>query len=114
MLAEQTLTAARPEKRTTARRHGVLRCRVADASLVRFARLTELSYAGARVLTALPPRVGAEVTVRFRIGRQTSPIEASGVVVWRSDGFLGRGGVMGVRFVDISDERALTRYLNEA
>ena len=47
-------------------------------------------------MTALPPRVGRDVSIRFRLTETGPVIETEAQVVWRSNGFRGRGGLMGV------------------
>jgi hypothetical protein len=40
-------------------------------------------------------------------------VRAEARVVWRSEGFRGRGGVMGVQFVSISGADEIAAYVGE-
>ena len=73
-----------------------LRCWLIDATAERFASLADLSRDGARVLTSMPPSVGEKV--ELRVDMLQRPFVMTGRVVWRSEGFHGRGGVMGLAF----------------
>ena len=60
---------------------------------------------------AAPPDVGDEVAVRFRPRANDAEVQAVGTVVWRSAGFRGRGGVIGVQFARVEDVPALLAYV---
>jgi hypothetical protein len=107
---------AAPEHRIGRRCAVLLRCRLTDDShepVERFTRMSDLGAGGARILTAAPPAVGQTLTLRFRLDAQGIEIVARARVVWRSEGFRGRGGVIGVAFMAVSDPAALARFLGE-
>lgn len=93
----------RVELRASERRPTQLRCWVGDQVVDRFVSACELSAAGARLVTATPPRVGERITVRFDVPGSAPPAPLRARVVWRTEGFRGRGGVMGIAFDEPSD-----------
>ena len=99
-----------PQRRAHPRRPAAARCVVSDGIVERHTRLADLSSAGARIATAIPPEVGAQIQLVLLPGLG-DPIVLNAIVVWRSEGFRGRGGVMGVRFVGNSDGIRLRTYL---
>ncbi len=103
----------------------MLRCWVIDTNVERFVALADVSQRGARVLTATPPGVGERVELRFELPTElpTGPrapvagadtVIAQGRVVWRAEGFRGRGGVMGLAFESVSRDDALADFIGNA
>ena len=89
-----------------------LRCWLIDATAERYVSLADLSRDGARVLTSTPPSVGEHVELRVSLPGE--PLVVTGHVVWRAEGFRGRGGVMGLAFDSISATSALEQVIDEA
>ncbi len=106
MTAEQRRDRA--EQRRSPRRAASVRCLLADGHVDRYTTISDLSATGARVETAGPPAVGAAISVSFELQR---PVEAQGRVVWRSEGYRGRGGVIGVAFEHVSSPDALAAFV---
>ncbi|MBI3179753.1 MAG: PilZ domain-containing protein [Deltaproteobacteria bacterium] len=106
--------ARRVEQRVSRRRVVPVRCWVADGLVARYASLADISLDGARVLTTAPPSVGQLLSLRFRLRASGEEVRASGRVVWRSEGFRGRGGVMGVHFTEIAGAEEIAAYINGA
>jgi hypothetical protein len=95
------------EKRRFMRSSVWLRCWVRDESVRRYACIEELSAGGARIVTAMPPQKGVTVEIQFPVPNGQS-VWVAAQVIWRTAGFQGRGGVMGVRFgVDAPTEEML-------
>ena len=103
----------RLEQRASRRRELPARCWVDDGSVERYASLADISVNGARVLTASPPQVGRTVALRFRLQPRGAEVRAEARVVWRSEGFGGRGGVMGVQFSALSRADEVAAYVEE-
>ena len=79
----------------------------------RYASLADISLDGARLFTAAPPLVGRRVSLRFLLRARGVEVRAEARVAWRSEGFRGRGGVMGVQFVSISGADEIVAYVGE-
>lgn len=94
------------------RRPAPLRCWVIDAKAERFVQLVDVSLSGARVLAAAPPEVGDRVVLRFQLPTSSPLVVASGRVVWRAEGFRGRGGVMGLAFESVNEVAALGAFID--
>lgn len=92
----------------------MLRCWVIDKHVERFVSLADLSTQGARVLTATPPSVGERVELRFDLPSSVETLIAKGRVVWRAEGFRGRGGVMGLAFDSVSAASDLESFIGNA
>jgi len=90
-----------------------VRCWVSDGEVDRYASLADISLDGARLFTAAPPVVGRRVTMRFLLRAKGTEVLAEARVVWRSEGFRGRGGVMGVQFLSISGADEIVAYVGE-
>ena len=75
--------------------------------------LADISLDGARLFTAAPPVIGRRVSMRFLLRAQGIEVRAEARVVWRSEGFRGRGGVMGVQFLSISGADEIAAYVGE-
>ncbi len=101
------------DNRIFPRRPSSVRCRVSDGEVERFTRLANISFGGARVITASPPNAGTEVAIRFKLRHDGPAIESRARVVWRVEGFRGRGGMMGVAFESLSDEAEVARYVKQ-
>lgn len=99
------------EQRYHERRATPLRCWIVDAKAERFVSLVDLSLSGARVLAAAPSEVGERVVVRFTLPTSPVPVVATARVIWRAEGFRGRGGVMGLAFESVSEVAALTAFI---
>ncbi len=104
--------ARRVEQRVNRRRVVPVRCWVSDGFVLRYASLADISLDGARILTTAPPSVGDVLTLRFRLRSSGQEVCASGRVVWRSEGFRGRGGVMGVHFTELSGADDIAAYID--
>lgn len=100
------------EQRASVRKQTPMRCWLIDATAERYVSLADLSLQGARVLTATPPGVGERVVLRLSLPVSNEPLIVTGRVVWRAEGFRGRGGVMGLAFDTVSESRVLRRYVN--
>lgn len=87
-----------------------VRCRLGDGAVDRYAQLADLSEGGARVVTAGPPAPGTRLSLTFKLD-DNEVIEAFARVVWRSEGFHGRGGLMGVQFESVSAPGVLAAFL---
>jgi hypothetical protein len=101
------------EQRAAVRRPAPLRCWIIDAKAERFVQLADLSLSGARVLAAAPPEVGERVVLRFQLPTSSLPIVCRAHVVWRAEGFRGRGGVMGLAFESVSEVAALAAFIDD-
>src|SRR5688572_2364473 len=101
----------REEQRKSQRKSTVARCWLADGAVDRYTLLSDLSVSGARVATAGPPPVGCSIALTFRLPESDAEVRASGRVVWRSEGFGGRGGVIGVEFGEVSETRAIAAFV---
>ncbi|MBI5508149.1 MAG: PilZ domain-containing protein [Deltaproteobacteria bacterium] len=104
---------ARQEQRHGRRRAALLRCWLSDGAVERYTSLADVSLEGARVATVAPPPVGAVVTLRFRPRPQGGVVEAVARVVWRTEGFRGRGGVVGLHFVEVTGMQDLAALVAE-
>jgi hypothetical protein len=116
MSTGSTMLRAALEQRSSPRRTVLLRCRIDGSStdgVERHTRIADLATGGARIFTASPPALGEILTVSFRLTDAGPQIDTQARVVWRSEGFRGRGGVIGVEFVTVSDPDALARHLGE-
>ncbi|MEZ4271667.1 MAG: PilZ domain-containing protein [Myxococcota bacterium] len=102
----------RSSRRSGPRRTTSARCRINDGDIERFTRLMDVGAGGIRVRTAKPPDIGAEVGVRFSLRDDGQEVQATGRVVWRGEGFHGRGGVMGVVFTTVENVGEITHYLD--
>ena len=87
-----------------------LRCWLIDATAERFVALADLSLDGARVLTLAPPGVGERVVLRLDL--PGDPLVVNAHVVWRAEGFRGRGGVMGLAFDSVSETPVLKQVVD--
>ncbi len=105
--------AGRPEQRASRRKVVPVRCWIVDGKVERYASLADISLDGARLLTASPPLVGTTVTMRFRLHCKGNEVSAEARVVWRSEGFRGRGGVMGVEFISLTGTDEIVAYVGE-
>jgi hypothetical protein len=103
----------RAEQRANRRRNVPVRCWVSDGDVDRFASLADISLDGARLFTAAPPVVGRRVSLRFSLRPRGAEVRAEARVVWRSEGFRGRGGVVGVQFASISAADEIAAYVGE-
>ena len=112
-MARTATARVRVEQRHSRRRRAFIRCWVNDALARRYVRLIDVGLEGARVELALPPPVGDEVEIRFAFRPGGVVVRARGEVVWRTMGFRGRGGVMGVRFVEIDGGEVVADFLEE-
>lgn len=99
------------EQRGSVRKQAKLRCWVIDKNVERYVSLADLSASGARVMTATPPSVGERVELRFDLPSALEPLVAQGRVVWRAEGFRGRGGVMGLAFDSVSGSQELDSFI---
>ncbi len=105
---------AEEEQRSAPRRAVLLRCRVQEGGeepVQRFTRIADLSVTGARILTASPPDVGEILTLSFQLSERGPRIDAEARVIWRSEGYRGRGGVIGVAFIALQNAAALERFV---
>ncbi|HET6343623.1 MAG TPA: PilZ domain-containing protein [Myxococcota bacterium] len=101
------------EKRRFARLPVWLRCWVTDDLVQRYACIEELSAGGARIVTAMPPQLGVSVRVLLpteAANESPSQVWVPAQVIWRAAGFQGRGGVMGVRFVQPTSTDEILRF----
>jgi len=87
---------------------------VVDDIASRYVRLLDVCIGGARVEMVMPPEVGGQVQMRFQLRAEESPICATGTVVWRTAGFRGRGGVMGVHFMQVDGVSTIRSYVGRA
>lgn len=101
----------RSEQRRGRRQRVLVRCRLDDGRVERFAWLVELSAGGARIVTAAPPPVGQQLELTFALPEHAPLVCRGARVVWRAVGHWGRGGVMGLAFADEQAEHAVTEYL---
>ena len=101
------------EQRHHVRRSTPLRCWLVDGKAERFVSLADLSLSGARVLAAAPPEVGERVVLRFNLPTSPVPVVANARVVWRAEGFRGRGGVLGLAFDSVSEVAALSAFIDD-
>jgi hypothetical protein len=88
-----------------------LRCWLIDATAERYVSLADLSLDGARVLTLAPPGVGEKVVLRLD-NVPGEPLVVTARVVWRAEGFRGRGGVMGLAFDSVSESPVLKQVVD--
>ena len=107
----KAMSSRAQEQRHHERRATPLRCWIIDSRAERFVSLADLSLSGARVLAAAPPEVGERVVLRFTLPTSPVPVVATAKVVWRAEGFRGRGGVMGLAFESVSEVAALTAFI---
>ena len=107
------IRARRVEQRTSRRRSVPLRCWLSDGVVERYASLADVSLDGARVVTVSPPAVGATVSLRFRLQANGAEVRAIARVVWRAEGFRGRGGVVGVHFANVVGAEAIAAFVEE-
>lgn len=98
------------EKRRFSRSSVWLRCWVRDDAVRRYACIEELSAGGARIVTAMPPAKGVTVEILFPV-RDGEPVWIPAQIIWRTAGFQGRGGVMGVRFGTDAPTDDMIRYM---
>ncbi len=112
-IASADRPARRVEQRQFHRRNVLLRCWLSDGKVDRYASLVDISADGARVLTVAPPPTTAMVTLRLRLPPGDEEISAVARVVWRSEGFRGRGGVLGMQFAQIAGLTELTAFVKE-
>lgn len=103
----------RVEQRAHLRRAAPLRCWLAGSGVERFTRLSDLSLDGARILTAAPPTVGEQVRVRFKLPPTGREVSAAGRVVWASEGFRGRAGVLGVEFAEVAGAGDIVAFVED-
>ncbi len=80
------------------------------ATAERFVSLADLSLDGARVLTLAPPGVGEKVELRLKL--PGDPLVVTAHVVWRAEGFRGRGGVLGLAFDSVSENPVLQQVVD--
>lgn len=66
------------------------------------------------MVTAAPPAVGVNVDIKFSLTDGVEEVRAKARVIWRSEGYRGRGGVMGIKFTDISGAEQIEAYMDEA
>lgn len=99
------------EKRGAERRSANIRTWVQDPFVRRLTRIVDISLSGARILTAHPPKVGTRLSLLFQLSPDGAKIEARAVVIWRSDGFAGRGGVMGIQFSWVSHPQEISNFV---
>ena len=109
--ADADPTDTRVEQRAHPRCGVNVRCWISDGRVQRYATLVDISMGGARVATAAPPPVGGLVTMKFSLSDDSAPIEADARIVWRAQGFRGRGGVMGLHFTGVADLSGIQAYL---
>ena len=102
------------EQRANPRRDVSIRCRVLACDIERFTRIVDLSCGGARVVTATPPGVGTRLGLRFALRPGGAEVEATAIVIWRVDGFRGRGGLMGVEFQAVSNPSEIADFVRRA
>lgn len=57
--------------------------------------------------------VGASLGLRFTLGDSGEEIRAKARVVWRSEGFRGRGGVIGVQFTSVTGADEIAAYIDD-
>jgi hypothetical protein len=81
-----------------------------DGAVERHTVLSDLSATGARIATAGPPAVGRSIRLVFDLAAQRD-VEAHGRVVWRTQGFGGRGGLVGVVFERVSAPEAIAAFV---
>ena len=114
MVTEETeIRPRRAEQRGSLRRSAPLRCWLSDGGLDRYVMLADISTKGARIITVSPPAVASLLTLRLRLGTDGDKVRAVARVVWRAEGFRGRGGVAGVRFTDVVGAEAIARFVVE-
>lgn len=111
-----TMPRAAQEQREGKRRAVLIRCRLQGShdAVERFTRIADLGPGGARIFTATPPGVGELLAITFRLSSAGATVVTEARVVWRSEGYHGRGGVIGVEFVTVSDPDAVQRFLEGA
>ncbi len=90
-----------------------MRCWVSDGTVKRYASLSDLSLDGARILTAAPPMIGVSLGLRFKLRDSGEEVRAKARVIWRSEGFRGRGGVIGVQFTNVTGADEIAAYIGE-
>jgi hypothetical protein len=103
----------RVEQRAHRRCKGACRCWLSDGTVDRFASIADVSLDGARVFTAGPPPVGAAVGLRFRLRDTGVQVRATARVIWRTEGFRGRGGVIGVQFEEVDGADEIASFIEE-
>jgi hypothetical protein len=103
----------RVEQRASRRRNVPLRCWLSDGVVDRYAALADVSLDGARVVTVAPPPVGTTVALRFRLQANGADVRAVARIVWRTEGFRGRGGVVGVHFANVVGAEAIAAFVEE-
>jgi hypothetical protein len=114
MVTESIPTRARGvEERRCRRRSAPLRCWLSDGLVERYASLADISTDGARIGTVSPPALGSTVMLRFCLRTGGEEIHAVARVVWRAEGFRGRGGVVGVHFTNIVGAEAIAAFVEE-
>lgn len=86
-------------------------CCVRETHVERWARLADLSESGARVFTEVPPPVGTSLNVSFQLSEEGPKIEGMARVVWCSQGYGGRGGVMGIEFTKLSSVEVISQFV---
>ena len=70
-----------------------------------FAFTGDLSAGGLFVRSNAPEQPGTILSIEIRLPNRAAPIRARGEVVWFDKDPEGKGGGMGIRFVDLDDER---------
>lgn len=53
------------------------------------------------------------MVLRVIVPTSSEPLVATGRVVWRAEGFRGRGGVMGLAFDSVSEAHALNSFIGD-
>jgi hypothetical protein len=101
------------ELRASYRRPTQLRCWASWGLVERFVMMADLSAEGARIQTAKPPNIGETVTVRLLlpVGDDPQDIILRGRVVWRSEGYRDRGGLMGLAFERMGTAPEIAAYV---
>ena len=110
-MTSHSFRTRRDEQRRSPRKSATVRSWLADGLVERYTVMCDLSAGGARVATAGPPAVGREVAISFRLSDLGDEVRASGRVVWRTEGYMGRGGVIGVEFAKVLPPDAIAAYV---
>jgi len=102
------------EMRSSPRRSAQVRVRISEPDMVRYTLLADIGMGGARLVTAAPPAIGQKLGLRFRLRAEGPDVSAEAVVVWRSEGLRGRGGLVGVEFASVSDLGEIIAFLRQS
>ncbi len=125
-------SADRPSRRSSSRINLRARCWIDDGQVERYSRLVDLGNGGVRISTTRPQPVGTVVRIRFDLATRFIPemgiqnetgmksernfktVYASGRIIWRTEGFFGRGGLAGIEFIDVQGSSVISSFLRRA